>query len=106
MGFKVYLDDVRPIPAEDWILIKTVPELVALIKLIGDQIDVISLDHDLGENTPTGYDFIKWLEKKVFDGEYSAIPELKIHSANPVGRKNLENGIRAIWRRLDENSSD
>jgi hypothetical protein len=102
MGFKVYLDDVRSVPQPDWILIKTVPELIVLIQLIGDQIDVISLDHDLGLNTPSGYDFVKWLEKKVFDGKYKAIPELRVHSKNPVGRKNLENGIRAIWKRLEE----
>jgi hypothetical protein len=104
MGFKVFLDDVRPVPQPDWILIKTVPELIALIQLIGEQIDVISLDHDLGENTPSGYDFVAWMEKKVFDKEYTGIPELRIHSANPVGRKRMESGIRAIWKRLDENS--
>ena len=101
MGFKVYLDDVRNPKTDDWIIIRNVPHLIMLIKLIGDQIDVISLDHDLGENTPSGYDFVKWLEKQVFEGKYSAVPDLRVHSANPVGRKNLESGIRAIWKRLE-----
>jgi hypothetical protein len=106
MGIKVYLDDVRPIPkGEGWILVKTVPALIALIHLIGDQIDEISLDHDLGENERPGYDFVNWLEEKVYTGEYSAVPKLKVHSKNPVGKKKMENGIRQIWKKLEQNGN-
>jgi|GEM_PF-838635 hypothetical protein len=101
MGISLYLDDVRPKPEGDnWLLVKTVPELIVLIKVIGDQIDLISLDHDLGEDTPSGYEFINWLEQRVFSGEYSDIPELRVHSANPVGRKKMEIGIISINRKL------
>jgi hypothetical protein len=61
----------------------------------------MSLDHDLGENTPEGYKFLTWLEKKVLrDRVYTSIPEISIHSANPVGKKRMEQTIQSIKRHL------
>ena len=41
---KLYLDDVRPVPP-GWVLAKTVPEAIELLK---QGVDEASLDHDLG----------------------------------------------------------
>ena len=46
--------------------------------------DVVSFDHDLGEEK-TGYDIAKYIiENQIQIGSFY------IHSANPVGRKNIE----------------
>ena len=55
----VYLDDLRP-PPEGFILARDALECRLL--LLGNNINILSLDHDLGDtNTETGYDFCKWL---------------------------------------------
>ena len=61
-------------------------------------VDVISLDHDLGEDTPTGYDVLKMLEQMAHEEDRRVPFEILIHSANPVGRKNMEAAIASIQR--------
>ena len=46
--------------------------------------DLISLDHDLGEEK-TGYDIAKYIVENQIK-----VPPIAIHSANPVGRLNIE----------------
>ncbi len=99
-GIKVWLDDVRPAP-KGWVHIYTVPELIKFYEKNEKNIVQMSLDHDLGENTPEGYKFLTWLEKKVLrDRVYTSIPEISIHSANPVGKKRMEQTIQSIKRHL------
>lgn len=102
---KIFLDDVRPLPDDSWILIREtdIPMFIHLAR----HADVISMDHDLGEsawNGMTGYDVLKVLEKEVYEqGLYSGrgCPEFRIHSANPVGRQNMEARIASIHRKLE-----
>ena len=61
------------------------------IQYIDDSYDIISLDHDLGEEK-TGYDIAKWIVEQDILGNIS-IPEdfqFHVHSANPVGKINIE----------------
>ena len=62
--------------------------------------EVISLDHDLGDDVlyGTGYDVITWIEENCACGKRYNIPEIRVHSANPVGVQNMLNGIKAINR--------
>ena len=96
---KVWLDDVRKAPS-DWIHIETVEKLIPFFEKNHSKIKEMSLDHDLGEDIMSGYDFITWLEEKVFKGKYKNIPDIKVHSANPVGRKKMEQGLQSINKRL------
>lgn len=50
--------------------------------------ETLSLDHDLGDKTSTGYDFLKWIENRIVYMNES-IPCIIIHSMNPVGRENM-----------------
>ena len=53
MKHSIYLDDVRtPIPGDvDWIVVRSYDEFVSKVTEIGlDNIDLISLDHDLGDS--------------------------------------------------------
>lgn len=90
---KVWLDDVREAP-QGWDLVTNYSDCVAL--LATGKVCYLSLDHDLG-TTETGYNVATWIERKVWeDGFYP--PVIEIHSANPVGRKNIEAAIASIKR--------
>ena len=82
----LYVDDIR-FPEkwhknEDEITVaRTYDEA---IQYLGDEYDVISLDHDLGEEK-TGYDIAKYIVENQLK-----IGKVAIHSANPVGRDNIK----------------
>jgi len=64
------------------------------------RIEVISFDHDLGEESyGTGYDVLKFIEEKVYRFSWEPRMEFRIHSANPVGRKNMQAAIVSISQR-------
>ena len=77
----VYLDDLRPCP-KGFVLAKNMEECVEL--LTSCEVDILSLDHDLGWDEPTGYDVAKYIV------EHRLYPKvIYLHSANPVGRMNM-----------------
>lgn len=95
---KLWLDDIRPAP-EGWIWCKTVRQLRVAIVQNHFDLEVISFDHDLGENEETGYDALTMLERVAHEGLWHIVPErMEIHSANPVGRKNMQAAIDSIER--------
>lgn len=55
------------------------------IQYIDDSYDIISLDHDLGEDK-TGYDIAKY----IVENNIKIARGFKVHSANPVGKFNIE----------------
>ena len=66
---KLWLDDLRPMPARFEVHVKTVEQ--ALAALLQGQISFISFDHDLGTTECgtlhlTGYDLAKIIEQKAF----------------------------------------
>ena len=102
---KLFLDDVREAP-EGWTLINTGESLISILQSQGgEEIEALSLDHDLGEGKITGYEVLKWLEAQVFLYGYKPPKKILIHSANPVGRKNMEAAIKSI-RKYAEISRD
>ena len=58
----------------------------------------------LGENKNTGYDVVKWIEKQVYTNNYSP-PEMIVHSANPVGCKNMLACIQNIKNLIQRNNN-
>jgi hypothetical protein len=91
---QIYLDDERPTP-EGYRRVYNVFELIGHI-IYYDDITEISLDHDLGLDTLTGYDFCNWLEKQQYEYGIKYNFKLKIHSANPIGRKKMETVIKRL----------
>ena len=92
---KIWLDDERfPPNTIDWVWVTTAEKAKALLET--GLYDTVSLDHDLGPvEAGTGYDVASWLECRAVEGKF--IPAtILIHSANPVGRKNMEAAIKAI----------
>ena len=90
---KLWIDDMRKPPCENWIHCKTVNEAKAAINAyernMGDDTIIIDLDHDAGDYASGGGDYIKlldWLEaKNIVDTGYF----FHIHSMNPVGVQNM-----------------
>ena len=106
----LFLDDVRypPDDGNPWKAVRSVDELITTLCVAFMSPNpklVISLDHDLGDNVPTGYDFLNRFEKAIVmagnppDGWGDV--EFRIHSANPVGRDNMRRAIQSINRLLN-----
>lgn len=106
---KVWLDDWGDPPA-GWVHVRTPEEAIALLR--AGEVEEISLDHDLGLLTTegkewTGYAVLEWLEREVATGTAAFdIPIISIHSANPVGRKRMEQAIASIGRLLPDRGTD
>lgn len=95
---KIFLDDLRPAP-EGWAAARDFQTFQSLVNS-GQPIEAISFDHDLGDSNPDGYAAVKWLA-----GEHPELFEPSItltsHSANPVGRDNIEAYIDNCRRHSD-----
>lgn len=106
----LYLDDVRKPNGDHWMLTKNYDEFVSTIKLHGlDAFEVISLDHDLGEQAMIEYytnvknnyelDYDNIIEKTGYDAAKFLVsesmlhniplPQIYVHSANPIGSANI-----------------
>lgn len=94
MKWSLFLDDERFPPrslVDDWHIARTATEARFLIHRNGMP-HRMSLDHDLGHNEETGYDFIKWLVNQDMDNKLNIheTTHFYVHSQNPVGKKNIE----------------
>lgn len=107
---RLYLDDVRTPVDSEWIVVRDYDQLVGVIKKWGlGSFEVISLDHDLGEgamieyytnvknnyvldykniNERTGMDCCRFLVSESMN-EKIPLPQIYIHSANPIGSANM-----------------
>ena len=108
MKQKIYLDDVRTPVNTDWVVVRSYDEFVEKVRELGfENIDVISLDHDLGDTAmneyfnnvspnytldysnieeKTGMDCAKWLVDYYYDN-YNFAEDL-------ISRKNKKiNGV-------------
>ena len=106
----LYLDDVRKPTDNSWQVVTNYNQFVSHIRLNGlENYEVISLDHDLGEeamnefynnalpnyklnydniNEKTGYDCAKWLVAESMTKNIP-LPQIYVHSANPIGSANI-----------------
>ena len=106
----LYLDDVRKPTDDSWQVVTNYNQFISHIRLNGlENYEVISLDHDLGEeamnefynnalpnyklnydniNEKTGYDCAKWLVAESMTKKIP-LPQIYVHSANPIGSANI-----------------
>ena len=94
---KLWVDDMRPAPGDcfhEWVWCKAVNTAKTIIEAAeksGKEIELIDLDHDAGDYTNDGGDYIKlldWLE------ETGRNYPIRIHSMNPVGVENMRRIIQ------------
>jgi len=108
---RIYLDDVRTPIGTDWVIVRNYDQFVSTVRLYGlENFEVISLDHDLGEESmieyytnvknnyvlnydnivgeKTGYDCCKFLVSESMSKKIP-LPQIYVHSANPIGSANM-----------------
>ena len=98
---KIWLDDIREAP-EGYEAAKSVNEAVTLIENAekdNKKIEVLDLDHDLGDYYKNGGDGIKLLDWLAERGTFYPV---RLHTANPVGRANMERMITRYWKQKKE----
>lgn len=111
LDYALWLDDLRDPPYNsklNWLVFRTGEAALEFIKNNGFPF-AASLDHDLGEGSLTGYDFLSKLYQKAFDFDDTQKAELwlmarctKVHSANIIGGKNMETMLQHIIRYLEQ----
>jgi len=111
---KLFLDDVRNPPDDTWITVRSVRELIGWIELAYYEENIIthlSLDNDMGENELEGRKVVDYLEEKMYYMFYNRhtpyrlrfFPrEITVHSANPVAKQAMMQGILNIERMFRE----
>lgn len=88
---RVWVDDIREPPGrvgceEDYWWAKTYDEAIRLLQT--GKVDLIMLDHDLGEGQRTGYDIACWIEDQVLNHGMK-MPQIFSQSQNPEGRRKI-----------------
>jgi hypothetical protein len=97
MAWSLFLDDERsPRTERDWVIARTHEAAAALCRAKGCPA-YVSFDHDLGDG-PSGHDFAHWLIERDMDepGFIPAAFDFNVHSANVVGRANIE-GLLSLY---------
>jgi hypothetical protein len=61
--------------------------------------DVLLLDHDLGDTNPqhTGYGIVQHME----ENPELRVPEVRLVTANPVGKANMEAGLLSMGYKME-----
>lgn len=125
MFYQLFLDDYR-MPRDvypttnnnEWVIVKSYTQFVETINRAGIP-SRLSLDHDLAEShypnretegqpidysqytEKTGYQCAMWLIDYCLRNHIDNLPEWHVHSANPVGRMNIEQLLRS-WDRIKQ----
>lgn len=92
MSYILYIDDERT-PPDDMVLARTLLEAKEIVTKEGLP-SLMSLDHDLGGDE-TVMQFLHWLSENYYE---EGPPEYFIHSANPVGRQNMDSFLKS-WKK-------
>ena len=93
---KLWLDDLRPVPYgyEGAKSVNEAKKLIQEAEHNGIEIEALDLDHDLGDYADQGGDAIRLLDSLAERGTFYPV---EIHTANPVGRANMERILARYW---------
>lgn len=92
---RLFLDDLREPPSSDYAIVRSTVEAIEWVKQNGMP-SFISFDHDLGGDD-TSMIFLHRLFNELWN-EGDSIPDYIVHSANPVGSKNIV-AFMESWKR-------
>lgn len=109
MSWNLFLDDERfpPQDGREWKIARSYKEAKELIQMYGYP-SFVSFDHDLGEDVPTGYDFVKHLCTMDLRSS-NKMPDnfdFYVHSQNPVGKKNIEEYMNFYFNFKEKYNND
>ena len=93
----LWVDDLR-VPPDGWWWAKSSAAAIELLWVnhpdaIGERVEVMSLDHDLGGDDTTRA-VVLWM----CEHEWAWPKSVKVHTANPVGREWLEGMISRYYQ--------
>lgn len=93
---KLWLYDLRPVPYgyEGAKSVNEAKKLIQEAEHNGIEIEALDLDHDLGDYADQGGDAIRLLDWLAERGTFYPV---EIHTANPVGRANMERILARYW---------
>ena len=94
---KLYVDDLRNPPDDSWYVVRTAEEAIVILSSMCAT--HVSLDHDLGDNVPPGYDVLLWLEREIITNDYP-MPEIIIHTANPSAKVKMDLCVKRLKERM------
>jgi hypothetical protein len=116
MTYNLFIDDERnPIHVkwgswqdqalyrdDEWIIARNWNEVLELVVSLGFP-NMISFDHDLGDDEITGYEIAQKLANMVMDGtaELPAGFEFRVHSKNPVGGENIRRYMENFLKHME-----
>ena len=93
---KIWVDDLRPAP-EGYVWVRSVSDARKIIEIANGReeiIEIIDLDHDAGDFSYKGGDYIKLMDWLV---ERGTLYPLAFHSQNCVGMENMKRMYRRYW---------
>ena len=102
MTWNLFLDDERQTTYVDpngermWFVARSTEEAKDLVIDLGFPW-FMSLDHDLGPDDTT-MKFLNWLVWEYGGNAITHVPDYQIHSANPIGSRNIESFMES-WKR-------
>lgn len=92
---KIFLDDVRETP-KGYTRTYTVEETINIIKENNGNIEIVSLDNDLGIGYEEGRKVLDWIE------ENDILPfNILLHTMNPVARNLMKVITKRIYNKWD-----
>jgi len=95
VGVKLFVDDERGAP-DGWTIARTFEEAMAI--LATGRVTHLSLDNDMGLEQEEGHVILTYLERAMHQVGFMPPKNIKIHSANPAARKQMELAVEAIER--------
>ena len=106
MQLRIWLDDIRPAPNDDWLVVTSVNNATRVLSAIrilkcccmnaGVEFAELSLDHDLGDFVYDGGDGIKVLDWMA-ENDFWPTNKPTVHSMNAVGGQQMLALIDRYW---------
>lgn len=106
MAIKLWIDDIRPAPDHLYMTAATVTSAINAIAMFGEQMELISLDHDISHQVSFGsrsspfpcdetFTPVAW-----FIGHYyknlPKMPKVVMHTSNIKGGENMRDIIKGL----------
>lgn len=108
---KIFIDDIRNPPDDTWTLVRTVTEAIRTINRFRYDIKVISFDHDISYPvevnglsrpypSPETFQAVAYYVKQIWSDIPEDAPKIVIHSANPIGAKEIHDILPGFDRTI------
>lgn len=91
----VFLDDMRKTP-KGFYRTYTVKETIDILST--EEVDILSLDNDLGEEQEEGYKVMDWIEEQIHVNPTFKMPKkIIVHSSNPSAGLRMRKIISRLY---------